>query len=359
MRDSRRTRLVLGLLLIASLSLLTVDYRSEGSAPLAFLRDAGAAVFGPIESAAAATAERMRHAAAGFADARAQQQRIESLRRENARLRTRLRSQRLAAERATELEGLADLAGRGRYRIVPAEVVAVRSALGFERTATIDVGRRDGVTRDMTVVCAQGLVGRVVHVGTTTSTVLLAIDRSSRVGARLAGSDEIGVVRGGGGGTMKLKLLDSGARVTPGTRLVTFGSQGGTPYVGGVPIGTVTSVAPESGALAPKARVRPFVDFSSLDLVGVVVAPPRRNPRDAVLPPRPASEPPGGQRDGGPGGAPGREQGPEEASEEGRARSPERGGSGGGSADTPESEPGTDPGARVPGGPDRRAAPEV
>jgi len=30
--------------------------------------------------------------------------------------------------------------------------------------------------------------------------------------------------------------------------------------------------------------VRPYVDFTALDLVGVVVVPPRRDPRDAVLP---------------------------------------------------------------------------
>jgi rod shape-determining protein MreC len=35
--------------------------------------------------------------------------------------------------------------------------------------------------------------------------------------------------------------------------------------------------------------VSPYVDFTSLDLVGIVVEPPRADPRDAVLPPRPAS----------------------------------------------------------------------
>ena len=45
------------------------------------------------------------------------------------------------------------------------------------------------------------------------------------------------------------------------------------------------------GSQTRTASVRPYVDFTSLDLVGVVVEPPRTDPRDAVLPPRPAGTP--------------------------------------------------------------------
>jgi rod shape-determining protein MreC len=38
------------------------------------------------------------------------------------------------------------------------------------------------------------------------------------------------------------------------------------------------------GSLTQTAQVRPFADFSSLGVVGVVVAPPRTDPRDSVLP---------------------------------------------------------------------------
>jgi rod shape-determining protein MreC len=35
--------------------------------------------------------------------------------------------------------------------------------------------------------------------------------------------------------------------------------------------------------------VQPFVGFSRLDVVGVVVVAPRTDPRDSVLPPRPTT----------------------------------------------------------------------
>jgi rod shape-determining protein MreC len=73
----------------------------------------------------------------------------------------------------------------------------------------------------------------------------------------------------------------------PGQRIVSFGSEGDRPYVPGVPIGTITRIERTPGSLTRTAVVRPFVRFTSIDVVGVVVAAPKRDPRDSVLPPSP------------------------------------------------------------------------
>ena len=49
MHDTRRTRLVLSVLLIAALALITIDYRSGSSGPLRSLGSVGNAMFGPLE----------------------------------------------------------------------------------------------------------------------------------------------------------------------------------------------------------------------------------------------------------------------------------------------------------------------
>ena len=56
-------------------------------------------------------------------------------------------------------------------------------------------------------------------------------------------------------------------------------------------VGTVVDVERHSGDLTRTVRVRPFVGFTRLDIVGVVVSPPRKNPRDTVLPPKPKPAP--------------------------------------------------------------------
>ncbi len=294
MNDSRRTRVLLALLLVTSVSLITIDYRGGDDSPLDGVRSAAATVFGPVERVAAAIVSPVGDAVeglGGLGDGTAEAARLAE---RNQELRRRLRSGALDRARADRLDDLLSVAGAGRYRIVPARVIAVGAAQSFSWTVTLDAGSRDGIAPDMTVLDGDGLVGRVKTVGPATSTVLLAVDPESSVGVRLEGSLEVGFTTGqgiGDGGDLDLRLLDGQSGVAPGDRLVTFGSQGNAPYVPGVPVGRVVTVSGSPGSQTRTAVVSPYVDFSALDLVGVVVEPPRKDPRDSVLPPRPSATP--------------------------------------------------------------------
>ena len=293
MNDTRRTRTVLCVLLLLAIALITIDYRGGDHSPLRGLRGMGAAIFGPIESVAAAVIHPVGDTVGAFADAPGAQRRADRLEKENQRLREQLRAQKLDAARADQLDRLLGAAGLGGYKVVAARVIS--AGQGFEDTVTLDVGTSSGVRRDMTVMTGGGLVGRVTRVGPSTATVLLATDADSSIGGRLEDSQEIGIVQGlgsrridGGGTPLGFQLLDSNAALEPGQRIVTFGSQGDRPYVPGVPIGVIQRVEKTPGSLTRTAYVTPFVHFSRLDVVGVVVAPPKTDPHDAVLPPRPS-----------------------------------------------------------------------
>jgi rod shape-determining protein MreC len=295
-RDTRRTRVLLALLLVTSVALITIDYRGsdDDSSPLNGLRSAAAAVFGPVEQVAAAIARPVSDAVDGVGNIGGGGADAARLAKANQELKTKLRTSALDRNRARELDDLLHLAGAGRYRVVPARVIAIGSAQTFSWTVTLDAGTRDGIHPDMTVLNGDGLVGRVKTVGPTTSTVLLAVDPESSVGVRLEGSMEVGFTTGkgiGSGGDLDLRLLDGQSSVARGDRLVTFGSQGGRPYVPGVPVGRVVAVRGTPGSQTRTAVVAPYVDFTSLDLVAVVVEPPRKDPRDSVLPPRPSATP--------------------------------------------------------------------
>ena len=293
-RDTRRTRLLLALLLVTSVSLITIDYRGGERSPLDGLRTLAAAAFGPVEQVAAAIAGPVSGAVDSVSRLGDGREESQQLRRENDELTRRLRTSELDRNRAAELDALLHLAGAGRYRVVPAQVIAIGPAQTFSWTVTIDAGTRDGVRPDMTVLNGDGLVGRVKTAGPSTATVLLAVDPESSVGVRLEATMEVGFTTGQGvadGDLLDLRLLDGQSTVVRGDRLVTFGSQGDTPYVPGVPVGAVRRVLGTPGSQTRTAVVVAYVDFTALDLVGVVVEPPRKNPRDAVLPPRPQSTP--------------------------------------------------------------------
>jgi rod shape-determining protein MreC len=288
MRDSRRARLILALLLLTAFTLITLDYRSGAGGPL---RDAGNAVFGPIERAVSAVTSPIGRFFSSLGHLSGYRSANEKLRARVQQLQEQLRLTQADRAELEQLRSLLGLAGRGQFRIVPARVIGWGGALGFESTATIDVGSRDGVHRNMTVIDGDGLVGKTLDVGPTTATILLGNDPDFTAGARLARNNAIGHVDGGGRGPMTFTLLGNQDLMRVGDQLVTFASVGERPFVPEVPIGRITRVVPTPGQLYRTAIVKPYADFTAVGVVGVVISTPRTIRRNSLLPPSPMPSP--------------------------------------------------------------------
>ncbi|MEO3854941.1 rod shape-determining protein MreC [Acrocarpospora sp. B8E8] len=231
------------LLLLAAVSLLLIAL--DRWTPLDPLRRAGSLLYGTTASLIAAATRIGDNA-----------DRLRALERENAAL----RAGDLARRQTPAAIPLPDPAHRG----LPAH------AVGFAPgTITIDIGTGDGITRDLTVLNADGLIGRVTWAGPTTATVSLLTDRASSIGARLP-SGEVGTITGHDD-LLLLRLLNPQAALAPGDRVTTLGSDNHRPYVPGVPIGEVIRVEPTPGASTQTALVRPYAALTTVDLVTVVL----------------------------------------------------------------------------------------
>jgi len=290
--DSRRTRVVLGVLLVLALALITFDYRDGSSGPLRSMQRFGGSFFGGLERVSSVVSDPI----VGFFNRgeSGSSGQVAALQQQIVRLRTELSQEQLSKAEYQQLSQLLQLSGRGGYRIVAARVIAIGQ--GYAQTVTLDAGSRDGVQPEETVLDGQGLVGTVTAVSPQTCTVLLATDATSVVGVTLASSGQIGWVTGpgktrSGTGLLRLQVLDASAALAPGEQLVTSASVRDRPYVPGVPVGVISQVENQAGSLTALALVRPYVDFTSLGVVGIVVAPPARNPRFSVLPPAPKPRP--------------------------------------------------------------------
>lgn len=294
MRDTRRTRLLLGTGLLVALALIAINYQNSSSPVIRAMRHVAGSVFGGAERIiGTVTSPVGRFVGGGLAGSGGGQ--AASLQRKLARLRAELSAAELSRHDYRQLGRLLELAGTGRYRVVTASVIAFGQ--GYQQTVTLDAGSDDGVRPQQTVLDGDGLVGQVMSVGATTCTVLLATDASSVVGVRLAPSGQIGWITGGGGGRsapglFKLQVLNPGAVLTRGEQLVTAASVHDRPFVPGVPVGQVVSVSNRTGALTAQALVRPYVSFTAIDVVGIVITPPRRDPHFSVLPPKPVTPTP-------------------------------------------------------------------
>ena len=149
------------------------------------------------------------------------------------------------------------------------------------------MGSTDGVAKNMTVISDGGLVGVVKSVTSNSSIVLLMSDPTFKVGVRIVGTQGIGVISGQGGDSYLLQLLDATGEIKVGDKLVARGSENGRPYVPGVPVGEVIKVASNASAITQNADVVGFVNIDRVSVVAVVVAPPKSDPRDSLIP-RPA-----------------------------------------------------------------------
>lgn len=270
------------LLLTLALALAMLD--SAGFAPLARARALYVSAVSPLQAGAFNISLPIASFFSDWASVGSKNQQIERLRLQNERLARLLEAEQDTSRRAAELDALLQAAGLGEFQIVPARVMSIGSSAGFGSTILIDAGSADGLKKDMTVISGLGMVGRVLSTTPHTAVVVLMVDATSTVGARVAGSGEVGFLSGlGSATTLSLEFIDPTIAVKVGDRLVSYGVAGGV-FTAGVPLGTVVSVEAQTGTTSRRADVKPFVDFTALDLVGVIVQKPRTDPRDKLLP---------------------------------------------------------------------------
>lgn len=274
--DRRRpSRALLVALVLASASVITLDYHGGADSPLEPARRAVGEALGPVESASAAVVRPIVAVPDWFRSHGSLRAELTTLEAENAELRSRVATSGYDRNRLEEYDGLTSTAETLGLALVPARVVGLGPAQSFSRTVTIDAGADAGIRPDQTVLNNDGLVGRVLRVTRTTATVLLVIDTGSVVGGRVGDSMEMGFLRGRGdlgeSGKLDLELVDESEVPRKHDTVVTWGSESGAPYVAGVPVGSINAVFSSIRETSQRAVIEPFVDFGALDLVGVVV----------------------------------------------------------------------------------------
>lgn len=267
------SRPLIATLVLACATLMVVDRAGGDDSPVEPVRRIAGEVIGPAEAFADTAMRPVRALPDAFRTNAGLREDIAELEAEIEVLEDALRADGYDAARVDQLRDLRAVAGDLGYALVPARVVAIGPAQSFSHTVTIDAGSDAGLRPDMTVVNGDGLVGRITAVTSHTATVRLAVDTDFTVGGRVGENMELGFVHGRGGlsAGMDLELVDETVVPREGQSVVTWGSEGGAPFVAGVPIGEVSQVFESVRETSYRAELTPYVDFSSLDMVGVVV----------------------------------------------------------------------------------------
>ena len=270
MPERRRSRTLLAVLVLTALVLVTVDYRQGGVGPVAAVQRGALAVFGPVAEGFATVVRPI----GGFIGAVGE---LGGLRDRNAVLEEELEELRRQRVSTAELlqenaELRAALGMRERLGVTTtAATVIAQPPTSVERTVLLDAGADQGLQVGMAVINGNGLVGKLTEVTPTNARVELLTSPSAQYGVRVAESGEDGLLTGRGANPFQLEVLDPDAEISEGAEVVTR-LFAGTSIPGGIPIGVVEGRRGNSRFLA----VRPFVDFTRLGTVQIVLDFPRQ-----------------------------------------------------------------------------------
>ncbi|MFQ5676164.1 MAG: rod shape-determining protein MreC, partial [bacterium] len=118
------------------------------------------------------------------------------------------------------LRQLLNFKAESHLDLVAAKVIGKQES-GFVNAVVLDVGKREKITRNMAVVTAQGLVGRVLEVSNNQSIVELLLDRNLRASAMVQRSRVAGIIKWVEGELVQLAEIPKRSDVQAGDTIIT------------------------------------------------------------------------------------------------------------------------------------------
>lgn len=193
------------------------------------------------------------------------QARIEELEQENF----------LYEKRQTELKRLRKLyqldESFEQYDMTAARVIGKTESNWFS-TFLIDKGSRDGIQKNMNVICNDGLVGYISKVNANYSKVTTIINETSGVSGEFLNSNVLCMVNGDmqqiQSGTLPVTNIDSEAEIQEGDTIVT--SHISSKFLPGIKIGMAGKVTMDESSLSKVTTVTPAVNFKNIHEILII-----------------------------------------------------------------------------------------
>lgn len=206
----------------------------------------------PVLQAAMVPLEPVRHVGRQIAAQVDMTEELRRLKTENQKLANWEWRARQLERKLLDLEALTKTVQEPKIDFVTSRVIADSSG-AFVRSVMIDAGETQKVHAGYPVINADGLVGRVIETGLSSSRVLLVNDLNSRIPVVVGKASVRAVMAGDNGAQPKLLFMPPDATIMPGDDVATSGTGGLFPR--GLRIGVVTG-----DPAAPRVKVRAELD---------------------------------------------------------------------------------------------------
>ena len=265
-----RLRLTISVVVLASVTLITLDARDVGVVETAKSTMGDGLTGG--DGALGTLTRPFRNMWHGVSE-------YDELKEENGKLREKLaaqenqgRDEALASRKLAELADLVGITFTSDYDTVVARRTSGPNSNWDSNTAYLDVGRADGVTEGMPVVNADGLLGQVEKAYETRSQIRLITEVDLRFSVRIGDQGLPGVGHGVGSFDRPWVIdsaVDLGADVSLGQQVVTSGVADSR-FPGDLPVGTIGRIQADDARKLTRLDVNLAADFATFDFVEVI-----------------------------------------------------------------------------------------
>lgn len=268
MYKSRKSGIV-GIIITIIILILIVIF-SNGNKNTSFIENAASNLVMPIQNGLTYLKNKISGNSTFFTDISNLKQENEELKQKNSELEQSLRElENIKTQNETLKEYLNLTEKYGEYKTIPGYVIN-KDISNYSKTVVINIGKDDGVEKNMTVIGDEGLVGHVISVTNNTAKVQTIIDTASAVSAVMSTTKESIVCKGtlDEKSSLKAMYIPTNQNIIQGDSVETSGLGG--IYPKGIHIGTVKKVTNTQNITDRYAIIETAIDFDKLDTVLVI-----------------------------------------------------------------------------------------
>lgn len=260
---------IIGIVITVIILILIVIF-SNGDQNSNFLQNAANNLIMPIQNGLTFIKNKLSGNNAFFSDLDYLKDENKKLKEKNSELEQSLRElENIKTENQT-LKEYMNLAEKYKeYKTIPGYVIN-KDISNYSKTMVINLGKKDGVEVNMTVIGNEGLVGHVISVTESTAKVQTIIDTASSVSCSMSTTKDSIVCKGtlDEKSALKAMYIPTDANIIQGDSIETSGIGG--IYPKGIHIGTVKKVTNTQNMTDRYALIETAVNFDKIDTVLVI-----------------------------------------------------------------------------------------
>lgn len=261
---------ILGIIITIVILIIIVIFSNNNNSEVSFFENMANKLVTPVQNGLTYLKNSINNNNTFFTDINNLKQENEELTQKNDELEQSLRElENIKTENQSLKEYLGLTEKYGEYKTVPGYVIN-KDISNYSKTIVINIGKKDGVEKDMTVIGNEGLVGYVISVTDDTAKVQTIVDTASSISASMSTTKDGIICKGTMDGSSQLKAMyiPTDANIIQGDSIETSGLGG--LYPKGIHIGTVKKVISTQNITDRYAIVETAVDFDKLDSVLVI-----------------------------------------------------------------------------------------